>query len=130
MQTLFGAIIVGLVIVIILMLYRVFHGPTFYDRLNGLFVIGADVILLILMYGVYIGQMEFVIDISFTFAILGFVTWVIIAKYICPIKTTDDSVTCPFRIDTCPYDTHSDICPYRADTCPFKEEEQKGEPGV
>ena len=49
METLWGVFMVAVVIIIGLMLFRVFQGPTIYDRMNGLGVIGADTILLLVM---------------------------------------------------------------------------------
>ncbi|NLJ99880.1 MAG: pH regulation protein F [Clostridia bacterium] len=82
MENFILALIVGLVMVILMMLYRVIVGPTVYDRFNGLLVLGSDVIILIILVGVYFGRVEMFVDISLTFAILGFISWVILGKYI------------------------------------------------
>ncbi|MDK2822330.1 MAG: multicomponent Na+:H+ antiporter subunit [Clostridia bacterium] len=82
MDNLFMALIVGLVIVIFIMLFRVFQGPSVYDRLNGLGVIGVDTILLVILIGYLNKRPDMFVDISISYAILGFISLVVIAKYI------------------------------------------------
>lgn len=67
--------------IIALMAYRVLRGPTLFDRLTGLGVIGTDTILLLLLIG-YLGRrIEMFIDISLSYALIGFVTFLVLAKY-------------------------------------------------
>jgi len=73
---------VGLVVVIFIMLFRVFQGPSVYDRLNGLGVIGVDTILLVVLIGYINDRPDMFVDISIAYAILGFISLVVIAKYI------------------------------------------------
>jgi len=75
-------LIVGLVIVIFIMLFRVFQGPSVYDRLNGLGVIGTDTILLLVLIGYLDKRPDMYVDIALSYAILGFISLVVIAKYI------------------------------------------------
>lgn len=82
MDILFMGLIIGLGIVILAMTFRVFQGPTVYDRLNGLGVIGADTILLIILIGYIEKRPEMYADIALSYAILGFIGLVVIAKYI------------------------------------------------
>ncbi|MFZ5943950.1 MAG: monovalent cation/H+ antiporter complex subunit F [Bacillota bacterium] len=82
MDAVFYGLIVGLVIVILLMLIRVFQGPSVYDRLNGLGVIGADTILLLVLFGYIDKRPDMYVDISIAYAVLGFISLVVIAKYI------------------------------------------------
>lgn len=82
MDTFFMALIVGLVVVIFIMLFRVFKGPSIYDRLNGLGVIGVDTILLLVLIGYINERPDMYVDISISYAILGFISLVVIAKYI------------------------------------------------
>ena len=56
--------------------------PTVYDRMNGLGVTGTDTILLIILFGYLDGRPEMYVDIALSYAILGFVGSVIIAKYL------------------------------------------------
>ena len=79
---LFLTLIFGIVVVIILMVYHVFRGPSVYDRLNGLMVIGTDTILLLLLFGYINGRPEMFVDISIAYAILGFISFVVLAKFL------------------------------------------------
>lgn len=76
------AIMMAVIAVIGMMLQRVFQGPTVYDRMNGLGVTGTDMILLIILFGYLDGRPEMYVDIALSYAILGFVGSVIIAKYL------------------------------------------------
>ena len=81
METLWGIFMVAVVVIIGLMLFRVFQGPTIYDRMNGLGVIGADTILLLILFGYMDGRPDMYVDIAISYAILGFICSVIVAKY-------------------------------------------------
>ena len=76
------AIMMAVIAVIGMMLQRVFQWPTVYDRMNGLGVTGTDTILLIILFGYLDGRPEMYVDIALSYAILGFVGSVIIAKYL------------------------------------------------
>lgn len=78
----FMALIVGIGIVIFAMMFRVFQGPSIYDRLNGLGVIGADTILLLILIGYIDKRPDMYVDISISYAILGFISSVVIAKFV------------------------------------------------
>lgn len=82
MDHFFMALIVGIGIVIFAMMFRVFQGPSVYDRLNGLGVIGADTILLLILIGFIDKRPDMYADISISYAILGFISLVVIAKYV------------------------------------------------
>ena len=81
MEALWGIFMVAVVIIIGLMLFRVFQGPTIYDRMNGRGVIGADTILLLVLFGYMDGRPDMYVDIAISYAILGFICSVIVAKY-------------------------------------------------
>lgn len=81
MEALWGVFMVAVVIIIGLMLFRVFQGPTIYDRMNGLGVIGADTILLLILFGYMDKRPDMYVDIAISYAILGFICSVIVAKY-------------------------------------------------
>ena len=81
MDAILGILMVAVVIIIGLMLQRVFQGPTIYDRMNGLGVIGADTILLLVLFGYIDGRPDMYVDIAISYAILGFICSVIVAKY-------------------------------------------------
>lgn len=78
----FMALIIGLAVIAVLMLYRVLRGPTVFDRLNGLAVIGTDAILLLVLLGVLSGRVDMFVDVAIAYSILGFISMVIFAKYL------------------------------------------------
>jgi len=78
----FIALVVGLVILVMLMLIRVFKGPSVYDRLNGMGVIGTDAILVLVILGFLSGREDMYVDIAISYSILGFIGLVVIAKYL------------------------------------------------
>lgn len=82
MDFFFMSLIAGIGIVVIAMMYRVIQGPTVYDRLNGLGVIGADTILMLILIGYIDKRPDMYADISLSYAILGFIGLVVIAKYV------------------------------------------------
>lgn len=82
MNAIWGILMVAVVIIIGLMLQRVFQGPTIFDRMNGLGVIGADTILLLVLFGYIDGRPDMYVDIAISYAILGFICSVIVAKYL------------------------------------------------
>lgn len=82
MEKFFSILIIGYVVLIILMLYRVFKGPTIYDRLNGLGVIGTQVIILLVIIGFIDKRADMFIDIGISYSLLGFVSLIVLAKYI------------------------------------------------
>ena len=81
MNAIWVVIMVAVVVIIGLMLQRVFQGPTIYDRMNGLGVIGADTILLLVLFGYIDCRPDMYVDIAISYAILGFICSVIVAKY-------------------------------------------------
>lgn len=90
MIVLFKTLLIGTIAIIGLMLYRVFKGPSVYDRLNGIFVIGINVIVVLLLVGYTDGRSEMYTDIGISYGILGFVSTVIISKYLGGHRKKDD----------------------------------------
>lgn len=82
MALFFEVLMVGIIIIIGLMLIRVYKGPSIYDRLNGVFVIGIDVIMVILLVGFVDGRVDMYVDIAISYGILGFLSTVIVAKFL------------------------------------------------
>lgn len=82
MNVIFLALMVSIIFVIAMMLERVFQGPTIYDRMNGLGVIGADTILMLVLFGYLDERPDMYVDIALSYAMLGFIGSVILAKYL------------------------------------------------
>lgn len=82
MNIIFYMTMVAILIVIGAMLQRLFYGPTIFDRMNGLGVIGADTILLLVLFGYVDGRPDMYVDIAISYAMLGFLGSVIVAKFL------------------------------------------------
>ncbi|MEG0291666.1 MAG: monovalent cation/H+ antiporter complex subunit F [Anaerovoracaceae bacterium] len=82
MTTLINGILLGMIILIGMMLYRVIKGPTIYDRLNGIFAICTDTIMIIILVGFGEGRPDMYVDIALSYAVLGFISSVVIAKFV------------------------------------------------
>ena len=73
-----GALIIILAAMVILM----FTHKVLLDKLNYVFAMNTVIVLLILSVGFAGGREDMFIDIALSYSILGFVTSVILAKYI------------------------------------------------
>ncbi|EUC52225.1 MULTISPECIES: monovalent cation/H+ antiporter complex subunit F [Mogibacterium] len=82
MHSFFIAILAGLLAIVLTMIITMFVGKTVYDKLNALFVINTNIVMLILVVGLIDDRMDMHIDIALSYAILGFITTVILAKFI------------------------------------------------
>jgi multicomponent Na+:H+ antiporter subunit F len=82
MQT-YWAIVLGCLIAILMaMLIMMFRKKYFLNKLNYVFAMNTVIVLLILTVGFIDGRMDMYLDIALSYSILGFVTQVILAKYI------------------------------------------------
>ena len=79
MQIIFYIMMVAILLIIGTMLQR---GPTIFDRMNALGVIGADTILLLVLFGYIDKRPDMYVDIAISYAILGFIGSLIVAKFI------------------------------------------------
>ena len=82
MSRFFLFMLIGVIIIVIAMLIFMLCGKLTYDKLNALFVMNTNIVILIMTVGFIDGRMDMYIDIALSYAILGFVTTVIFAKYI------------------------------------------------
>ncbi len=78
----FSAAIFFISILIVLVLYRVFRGPTIYDRLNGILIIGLNVLAIILLIGMLQLEIDKYVDVAISYGIISFIVLIIITKYI------------------------------------------------
>jgi multicomponent Na+:H+ antiporter subunit F len=81
MDDLFVALAVVLGAVILIPFYRVYKGPTVFDRLLGVATVGAKTISMILVIGYIYGRIDMFVDIALGYAILNFVGGLTMAKY-------------------------------------------------
>ena len=75
MNVIFFILMVSILFVIGAMLQRLFYGPT-------IGVIGADTILLLVLFGYIDGRPDMYVDIAISYAFLGFIGSVIVAKFL------------------------------------------------
>lgn len=75
-------VLLVLIAVVIAMLAFVLRKPLTYDKLNAVFVMNTNIVFLLMLIGVIDGRLDMYIDIALSYAILGFVTTVVLAKYI------------------------------------------------
>jgi multicomponent Na+:H+ antiporter subunit F len=66
---------------LLLPFYRVYKGPTVFDRLLGAAAVGSKTITLILLFGFIYDRIDMFIDISMGYAILNFIGVIAMAKY-------------------------------------------------
>lgn len=81
METFFVTIAAILALVLLIPFYRVYDGPTVFDRLLGSAAVGAKTITLVLLFGVIYDRVDMFVDIALGYAILNFVGAIAMAKY-------------------------------------------------
>ncbi len=79
-----------LTVIIIVPFYRVVKGPTVFDRLLGASAIGTKTLVLILLLGFLFKRLEMFIDIALAYAVLNFISTLIISKYFSTDKAKND----------------------------------------
>ncbi len=73
------ALVIGLALLI--PFYRVYKGPSVFDRLLGAAAVGSKTLTLILLFGFIYDRLDMFIDISLGYAILSFVGMIAVARY-------------------------------------------------
>ena len=74
-------VLIWLVVILLAMLYMMFHKKYPLNKLNYVFAMNTVIVLLIMTVGFIDGRSDMYIDIALSYSILGFVTSVILAKY-------------------------------------------------
>ena len=82
MQIFFLVLLIGIIGIVVAMLAFIFLRKDVYDKLNAVFAMNTNIVLLILLVGFIDGRIDMYADIAVSYAILGFVTTAILAKYI------------------------------------------------
>ena len=82
MNSFWYCLLAGLVVILLIMLVMMFRRKTLLDKLNYVLAMNTVIVLLILVVGYKDGREDMFIDIALSYSILGFVTSVILAKYI------------------------------------------------
>lgn len=82
MTAFWKTVLVILVAILVVMLVMMFRKKYFLNKLNYVFAMNTVIVLLIMTVGFIDGREDMYIDIALSYSILGFVTSVILAKYI------------------------------------------------
>ena len=82
MTIFYTAILLAITGVVLLMLFFMIRKNGVYDKLNAMFVMNTNIVFLILVRCLIDGRIDMYIDIALSYSILGFVTTVILAKFI------------------------------------------------
>ena len=82
MTIFYTAILLAITGVVLLMLFFMIRKNGVYDKLNAMFVMNTNIVFMILVRGLIDGRIDMYIDIALSYSILGFVTTVILAKFI------------------------------------------------
>ena len=82
MEKFFTIYLIGIIFLTLLMLVRLFRGPGIYNRFAGVTVMSTNVILILVLIGYVDGRTDMYIDIAVSYAILGFISSVILAKFL------------------------------------------------
>ncbi len=82
MFTLYHFFFLILTILILVYMYRVFQGPTVYDRILGLNGISTKAIILLTILGSLYQRLEMFVDIALGYAVLNIVGGLAVGKYL------------------------------------------------
>ena len=82
MFTLYHFFFLILTLLILVYMYRVFQGPTVYDRILGLNGISTKAILMLTILGSLYGRVEMFVDIALGYAVLNIIGGLAIGKYL------------------------------------------------
>jgi multicomponent Na+:H+ antiporter subunit F len=81
MESFFIAIGVGILLLMLLTLYRAIIGPTAIDRIMGVNVIGTKTTVLLILIGIIFQRVEMFVDIALAYALLNFVATIAASRY-------------------------------------------------
>lgn len=65
----------------LLSFYRLFYGPTHFDRLTGLGLIGTKTVVILVLIGMVTHRVDLLVDIALTYALMGFIGTLALAKF-------------------------------------------------
>ena len=82
MFTLYHFFFLILTLLILVYMYRVFQGPTVYDRILGLNGISTKAIILLTILGSLNERLEMFVDIALGYAVLNIIGGLAIGKYL------------------------------------------------
>lgn len=72
---------IGLILLMVVVMYRLVVGPTVVDRLVAVNILGTKTIVLLVIMGLVFGRVEMFIDISLGYGLLNFIASIAAARY-------------------------------------------------
>lgn len=81
MNTAILVLVILFTLIILIPFYRVWKGPTVYDRLLAIGAIGGKALALILLIGLRYDRFSMFVDIALGYAILNFIGGIAMAEY-------------------------------------------------
>ncbi len=82
MKTFFICYLIGIIFLTLLMLIPLFREKSVYNRFTGILVMCTNVILILVLIGFIDGRRDMYVDIAISYAVLGFISSVIVAKFL------------------------------------------------
>ena len=82
MNMIFVIYLIAIIFLTLVMLIRLFRGPDIFNRFAGVTVMSTNVIVILIALGYVDGRINMYIDIAASYAILGFIGSVILAKFL------------------------------------------------
>ncbi len=80
MESYFIWYLIGIIVLTLLMLVRLFMNEGVYNRFIGILVMCTNIILILILIGFIDGRRDMYVDIAIAYAVLGFISSVIVAK--------------------------------------------------
>lgn len=65
----------------LLSLYRTIKGPSAFDRLTGLNMLSTKMVVLLVVLGFLTDRVDMFVDIAISYALMGFIGVLVLAKY-------------------------------------------------
>ncbi len=81
MSPLLLAVTLAVAALIAIGLYRVWAGPTVFDRLVAVALVTVNGVVLIVLLGFLLGRMSFFLDIALAYALLAFLLPIAVGRY-------------------------------------------------
>lgn len=72
----------GLFILMIPVVYRIWVGPTSFDRILGVNVIGTKTAVLLVIIGTLFKRVDMFVDFAIAYALLNFVGAIVVSRYL------------------------------------------------
>ena len=72
----------ALFLMMIPMVYRIWVGPTPFDRMLAVNVIGTKTAVLLVIFGTLFGRVDMFVDFAIAYALLNFVSAIVVSRYL------------------------------------------------